>query len=165
MNILKANHAINPSKINLSREMLHFYFRDESSFQKACFLICHQRANRTVPPLNCRATPLSRGRQPRICTQIVVSQFNKGCCPAQNLEEGCAEQPEQFQARQASVLSSLALFGPWTNLKMTTSNCTGEPYLGTRQEAHHVSRELCICTTFTIQQAVTRSIDRMLSLV
>lgn len=27
MNILKANRAINPSKINLSAEMLHFYFR------------------------------------------------------------------------------------------------------------------------------------------
>lgn len=30
MNILKANRAINPSKINLSGEMLHFYFRARS---------------------------------------------------------------------------------------------------------------------------------------
>lgn len=30
MNILKANRAINPSKINLSEEMLHFYFRAQS---------------------------------------------------------------------------------------------------------------------------------------
>lgn len=30
MNILKANRAINPSKINLSGEMLHFYFRAQS---------------------------------------------------------------------------------------------------------------------------------------
>lgn len=30
MNILKANRAINPSKINLSEEMLHFYFRAHS---------------------------------------------------------------------------------------------------------------------------------------
>lgn len=33
MNILKASRAINPSKINLSAEMLHFYFRGQGSTQ------------------------------------------------------------------------------------------------------------------------------------
>lgn len=33
MNILKASRAINPSKINLSAEMLHFYFRGQRSTQ------------------------------------------------------------------------------------------------------------------------------------
>lgn len=57
MNILKANRAINPSKINLSAETLHFYFRAQSR---------HGLQPRSAP---LRADPAGRGPVPPPCCQ------------------------------------------------------------------------------------------------
>lgn len=61
MNILKANRAINPSKINLSEEMLHFYFRAQSRPQHG---LRPRSALRAVPAGAGSVSP-ARGRASR----------------------------------------------------------------------------------------------------
>lgn len=70
MNILKANRAINPSKINLSEEMLHFYFRAQSRPRHG---LRPRSALRAVPAGAGSVSP-PRGRGP-------AASHTRGSCP------------------------------------------------------------------------------------
>lgn len=93
MNILKANRAINPSKINLSGEMLHFYFRAQSRLRHGL-----------RPRSALRADPAGGGSFPPTRTPTRPADTRGSCTPSPALSPS-AQHRAHGHRKGASVIS------------------------------------------------------------